>query len=164
MQRADLLARLDELTRTDDLTGLPNRRAWDEVLVRELAYARRHHAPLSIAMLDLDFFKRYNDEHGHIAGDRLLRHAAHTWRERLRGSDILARWGGEEFALLLPACSGEGAADIVERLRGTLLDGVTFSAGITTAGMDTLPQTLLDAADQALYTAKANGRDHITVA
>jgi diguanylate cyclase (GGDEF)-like protein/PAS domain S-box-containing protein len=164
MQRADLLARLDELTRTDELTGLPNRRAWDEGLAHQLVTARRQRVPLSIAMLDLDFFKRYNDEHGHMAGDRLLCHAAATWQEHLRASDVLARWGGEEFALLLPACDGAGAAAIVERLRGTLLDGVTFSAGITTAGIDTQPQVLLDAADQALYTSKANGRDHITVA
>ena len=72
MQRADLLGRLDELTRTDELTGLPNRRAWDELLVHELAVAERHDKPVSVAMLDLDFFKRYNDEHGHLAGDRLL--------------------------------------------------------------------------------------------
>jgi diguanylate cyclase (GGDEF)-like protein/PAS domain S-box-containing protein len=163
MQRADLLARLDELTRTDDLTGLPNRRAWDELLSHELAAARRHGQPLSVAMLDLDFFKRYNDQHGHLAGDRLLRHAATAWLQQLRATDILARWGGEEFALLLPGCDGEQAAALIERLRGTLPDQVTFSAGITTNDGSAHPRALLDAADQALYEAKANGRDRIVV-
>jgi diguanylate cyclase (GGDEF)-like protein/PAS domain S-box-containing protein len=163
MQRADLLGRLDELTRTDELTGLPNRRAWDELLVQELAVAERHGLALSVAMLDLDFFKRYNDEHGHLAGDRLLRAAAAAWQAELRSSDVLARWGGEEFALMLPGCDGAGAARLVERLRGTLPDNVTFSAGVATSDGRTAPRALIDAADQALYSAKANGRDRVVV-
>jgi diguanylate cyclase (GGDEF)-like protein/PAS domain S-box-containing protein len=163
MQRADLLGRLDELTRTDELTGLPNRRAWDELLTQELAAARRHGAPLSVAMLDLDFFKRYNDEHGHLAGDRLLRRAAHVWLPNLRATDVLARWGGEEFALLLPSCDADRAAALIDRLRGTLPDGVTFSAGVCCTDGTMAPRTLIDAADQALYAAKANGRDRIVI-
>jgi diguanylate cyclase len=163
MQRADLLARLDELTRTDDLTGLPNRRAWDEILAHELASARRHGQLLSVAMIDLDFFKRYNDRHGHLAGDRLLRQAAGAWLQHLRATDVLARWGGEEFALLLPGCDGEHAAALIERLRGTLPDRVTFSAGISSSDGTADARALLDAADQALYEAKANGRDRIVV-
>jgi diguanylate cyclase (GGDEF)-like protein/PAS domain S-box-containing protein len=163
MQRADLLGRLDELTRTDDLTGLPNRRAWDELLVQELAVAERHGAALSVAMLDLDFFKKYNDRNGHLAGDRLLRAAAAVWQSTLRSSDVLARWGGEEFALMLPGCDGAGAARLIERLRGTLPDGVTFSAGVATSDGRTAPRALVDAADQALYSAKANGRDRVVV-
>jgi diguanylate cyclase (GGDEF)-like protein/PAS domain S-box-containing protein len=163
MQRADLLGRLDELTRTDELTGLPNRRAWDELLVHELAVAERHDQAVSVAMLDLDFFKRYNDEHGHLAGDRLLRAAAAAWQGTLRATDVLARWGGEEFALLLPGCDGPGAAILISRLRGTLPDGVTFSAGIATSDGTTAPRTLIDAADQALYQAKADGRDRVVV-
>jgi diguanylate cyclase (GGDEF)-like protein/PAS domain S-box-containing protein len=163
MQRADLLGRLDELTRTDELTGLPNRRAWDELLVQELAVAERHGAALSVAMLDLDFFKRYNDKHGHLAGDRLLRAAAAAWQAELRSSDVLARWGGEEFALMLPGCDGAGAARLIERLRGTLPDKVTFSAGVATSDGRTAPRALIDAADQALYSAKANGRDRVVV-
>ena len=130
MQRADLLGRLDELTRTDELTGLPNRRAWDELLRHELATGERLGTPLSVAMLDLDHFKAYNDLHGHLAGDRLLRAAAAAWSGSLRGTDVLARWGGEEFAVLLPACDATGATALIERLRGTLPDGVTFSAGV----------------------------------
>jgi diguanylate cyclase (GGDEF)-like protein len=163
MQRADLLGRLDELTRTDDLTGLPNRRAWDELLIHELGVAERHGIPVSVAMLDLDFFKRYNDEHGHLAGDRLLRAAAAVWQSTLRTTDVLARWGGEEFALMLPGCDGAGAAALIERLRGTLPDGVTFSAGVATSDGRTAPRALVDAADQALYTAKAGGRDRVVV-
>jgi diguanylate cyclase (GGDEF)-like protein/PAS domain S-box-containing protein len=163
MQRADLLGRLDELTRTDELTGLPNRRAWDELLVHELAVAERHDKPVSVAMLDLDFFKRYNDEHGHLAGDRLLRAAAAAWQGTLRATDVLARWGGEEFALLLPGCDGPGAAMLIGRLRGMLPDGVTFSAGVATSDGTTAPRTLIDTADQALYQAKAGGRDRVVV-
>jgi diguanylate cyclase (GGDEF)-like protein/PAS domain S-box-containing protein len=163
LQRADLLGRLDELTRTDELTGLPNRRAWDELLTHELAAAGRHGAPVSVAMLDLDFFKKYNDEHGHLAGDRLLHAAAAAWQGTLRAGDVLARWGGEEFALLLPGCDGPDAAALIERLRGTLPDDVTFSAGVASAAGDIAPRALVDAADQALYLAKAGGRDRIVV-
>jgi diguanylate cyclase (GGDEF)-like protein/PAS domain S-box-containing protein len=164
MQRADLLARLDELTRTDALTGLPNRRAWDELLARELATARRAGKPLAVAMLDLDHFKSYNDERGHPAGDHLLRGAAATWRESLRQTDVLARWGGEEFALLLPGCDGAAAVRLIDRLRGTLADGVTFSAGVSISDGDTAPDDLVDAADHALYRAKTAGRDRVLLA
>ncbi|HWI70391.1 MAG TPA: diguanylate cyclase [Baekduia sp.] len=163
MQRADLLGRLDELTRTDELTGLPNRRAWDELLIHELAVAVRHDKPVSVAMLDLDFFKKYNDRHGHLAGDRLLRAAAAAWGASLRATDVLARWGGEEFALLLPGCDAAGAAALIERLRGSLPDGVTFSAGVASSDGTDAPRTLIDAADQALYQAKKTGRDRIVV-
>jgi len=163
MQRSDLLAQLDELTRTDDLTGLPNRRAWDELLRHELAAARRHGRPVAVAMLDLDFFKRYNDQHGHLAGDRLLCEAAAAWVGQMRATDVLARWGGEEFALLLPGCSAEQAGVLVERLRGTLPGRVTFSAGISDSDGSTDPRALLAAADDALYRAKAGGRDRVVV-
>ena len=96
MQRADLLGRLDELTRTDELTGLPNRRAWDELLTHELAVAERHDKPLSVAMLDLDHFKRYNDRNGHLAGDRLLARPRRAWQRdaaRDRRARALGRRG-----------------------------------------------------------------------
>jgi diguanylate cyclase (GGDEF)-like protein/PAS domain S-box-containing protein len=161
MQRADLLGRLDELTRTDELTGLPNRRAWDELLTHELAVAERVGKPLSVAMLDLDHFKKYNDQHGHLAGDRLLRAAAAAWGSSLRATDVLARWGGEEFALLLPGCDAAGAAALIERLRGSLPDAVTFSAGVVCSDGRDAPRGLMDAADRALYQAKAEGRDRV---
>jgi diguanylate cyclase (GGDEF)-like protein/PAS domain S-box-containing protein len=163
LDRADLLARLDELTRTDELTGLPNRRAWDELLTHELAGAARRGHPVSVAMLDLDFFKRYNDLHGHLAGDRLLREAAATWQEQLRLTDTLARWGGEEFALLLPASDAAAAGRVVEQLRGTLPGDATFSAGIAAWDGHSTPGELIDAADRALYAAKTGGRDRVVV-
>jgi diguanylate cyclase (GGDEF)-like protein len=163
LERERLQAQLGRMARTDALTGLPNRRAWDELLTHELAIGERHGVPVSVAMLDLDFFKRYNDERGHLAGDRLLRAAAAAWQSSLRATDVLARWGGEEFAVLLPGCDGAGAAALIERLRGTLPDGVTFSAGVATAAGTTAARALVDAADQALYVAKQAGRDRVVV-
>ena len=165
MQRADLLGRLDELTRTDELTGLPNRRAWDELLTHELAVAERHAKSLSVAMLDLDHFKLYNDRNGHLAGDRLLRAAAAIWSGSLRATDVLARWGGEEFALLLPAMrrGGRDGADraparIAARRRHVL--GRRRLLGRARSR----PRGLIDAADRALYQAKAAGRDRVVAA
>ena len=93
------------------MTGLPNRRVWDEDVARELERARRHGGALCLAMLDLDRFKAYNDTHGHQAGDELLAAAAAAWRPELRATDTLARYGGEEFAVLLPHSDAEGRAD-----------------------------------------------------
>ena len=97
-EREAMLERVDAMARTDSLTGLPNRRAWDEELRRELARAGRHEHVLAVVMLDLDRFKDYNDTHGHQAGDRLLGDIGRLWRVRVRVSDFVARYGGEEFA------------------------------------------------------------------
>ncbi len=94
-ERSRLVAKLERLALTDELTDLPNRRAWQQSLERELALARRHGQPLCVAMLDLDHFKRYNDTHGHQEGDRLLGEISQTWRPQLRTGDILERYGGE---------------------------------------------------------------------
>src|SRR5215203_2114054 len=107
---------LARLARTDPLTGLANRRGWDEQLSRELARAQRSAAALSIALLDLDDFKSFNDAHGHQAGDRLLVEAAAAWRGQLREVDVLCRWGGDEFAVLLPDCSASEAVEVIARL------------------------------------------------
>src|SRR5437588_356385 len=159
IERADLLARLEAVARTDDLTGLANRRAWDEHLPRELARARREERPLCVAMLDLDHFKEYNDERGHQAGDRLLKEVASTWREMLRPSDLLARYGGEEFGLLLPHCPLERGLDVVERLRGHTIAGQTSSAGVAAWDGEEPADALVSRADAALYEAKKAGRD-----
>ena len=124
------LARMERMAMTDELTGLPNRRLWDEQLPRELARADRHQFSLFVAMLDLDRFKAFNDTGGHQAGDRLLKAAAAAWRSALRPYDILARYGGEEFGLMLAGCSADEARDVVERLRATTPDAVTCSAGV----------------------------------
>jgi diguanylate cyclase (GGDEF)-like protein/PAS domain S-box-containing protein len=159
MQRADLLRQLAELSRTDELTGLPNRRAWEELLDREMRVARRTGQPLSVVMLDLDFFKSYNDGHGHQGGDRLLWLAAHLWRDNLRETDVLARWGGEEFGLLLPGCDTTSAIELVDRLHDLPLDGVTFSAGIAEWDYAASSDALLGRSDGALYGAKRAGRN-----
>ncbi|MDQ6915343.1 MAG: diguanylate cyclase [Actinomycetota bacterium] len=159
IERADLLARLEAVARTDDLTGLANRRAWDEHLPRELARAEREGRPLCVAMLDLDRFKEYNDERGHQAGDRLLKEVAATWREMLRPSDLLARYGGEEFGLLLPHCPLERGLEVVERLRTVTIAGQTCSAGVAAWDCEESPDKLVSRADGALYEAKKAGRD-----
>jgi diguanylate cyclase (GGDEF)-like protein/PAS domain S-box-containing protein len=159
LQRANLLRRLDELARTDQLTGLANRRTWDEALDREIRVARRTARPLSVVLMDLDHFKAYNDRHGHLAGDRLLRTVASTWQANVRDTDLLARWGGEEFALLLPGCAAPFAGQLVERMRRALPGEVTFSAGVCTWDHSLTPEALLSEADRALYGAKAGGRN-----
>jgi diguanylate cyclase (GGDEF)-like protein len=159
MERAQLLSRLEAVARTDDLTGLRNRRAWEEELPRELARAERDGGPLSVAMLDLDHFKRFNDRRGHQAGDRLLKQAASAWSGRLRVIDVLARYGGEEFALALPGCALDDALALVEGLRSATPGGQTCSAGVASWDGSEGPEELLGRADRALYSAKHAGRD-----
>ncbi len=164
IERADLLARLEAVARTDDLTGLANRRAWDEHLPRELARAGREKRPLCVAMLDLDHFKEYNDERGHQAGDRLLKQVSAAWREMLRPSDLLARYGGEEFGLVLPNCPLPKGLDVVERLREYTVAGQTCSAGIAVWDGEETSESLVRRADSALYEAKNAGRDQSVTA
>ena len=161
---SDLLARLDEQARTDQLTGVANRRTWDDELPQEVARSRRTGEPLSLAILDLDRFKAYNDAHGHPAGDRLLRGVAAAWGERLRTTDILARYGGEEFAVLLPACDHGNAALVAEQLRDAVPDAETCSIGIATWDGVESADALVGRADAALYEAKAKGRDRVVSA
>jgi diguanylate cyclase (GGDEF)-like protein len=157
--RADLLTRLEAVARTDDLTGLPNRRCWEEELPRELARAGRDRQPVCVAMLDLDQFKHYNDRFGHQAGDRLLREATAAWRSRLRVSDLIARYGGEEFGLMLPGCPPDDAISLIERLRAATPEGQSCSAGVAAWDGVESPLTLVGRADSALYDAKQSGRD-----
>jgi diguanylate cyclase (GGDEF)-like protein len=164
LDRAQLLAQLQETARTDDLTGLPNRRAWEEELPRELARAARDSRPVCVAMLDLDRFKRFNDDRGHQAGDRLLKQAASAWSTQLRTSDMLARYGGEEFSLLLPGCTVEDAQALVQRLRAAMPDGETVSAGIACWDEIESADELVGRADTALYAAKRGGRDRLVTA
>jgi diguanylate cyclase (GGDEF)-like protein len=164
LERSDLLARLEEVARTDDLTGLLNRRAWEEQLPREMARARRNNEPLCVAMLDLDFFKNFNDERGHQAGDRLLKQSASAWVAELRASDTLARYGGEEFTVALPGCTLPNAKDIVERLRAAMPEGSTVSAGVACWNGRETAEELVGRADVALYEAKRMGRDRLVTA
>ena len=131
VERADLVERVTRLARHDELTGLANRRNWDEHLVMEMSRADRTGSSLCVAILDLDHFKRFNDAHGHLAGDRLLKAATAAWSSQLRPTDLLARWGGEEFALALPETDLAGAVQVIERLRANTPMDQTFSAGVT---------------------------------
>jgi diguanylate cyclase (GGDEF)-like protein len=155
---------LTELLVTDPLTGARNRRGLDEVLAVEMARARRSHDILSVAMIDLDYFKRYNSRRGHAGGDALLRTATQAWAEQLRPTDDLARYGGEEFTLVLPNCTCEQAIALIERLRPVVPDSQTFSAGIATWDEIEPASRLLQRADHALMQAKKDGRNRTIVA
>jgi diguanylate cyclase (GGDEF)-like protein len=152
----NLAARLAALASTDPLTALPNRRSWDEQLAREIARARRTRAPLSIAFIDVDGLKAVNDEHGHLAGDALLQDCARAWEAHIRKEDVLARYGGDEFAVLLPACPLDEAEVVLERiLSGTT--GTSCSAGIAEWEPGESELDLLHRADKRLYQAKRMG-------
>jgi diguanylate cyclase (GGDEF)-like protein len=161
IERGELLGRLEVAARTDDLTGLLNRRAWDEELGRELARADRSGAALCVAIVDLDRFKAYNDRHGHQAGDRFLKQVAGAWSQNLRVGDILARYGGEEFALALPGTNLDRAQVMIERLRESLPEGQTCSAGVCIWDGAESAEKLTARADTALYAAKDAGRDRV---
>ncbi|HWS31933.1 MAG TPA: GGDEF domain-containing protein [Actinoplanes sp.] len=155
---------LADLAQRDTLTGLANRRAWEQALPQAIDHARRDGHALSLAVLDIDHFKRYNDQYGHQAGDRLLKEAAAAWSRTLRSGDFLARYGGEEFALLIPAAEGALAAKLLDRIRPTTPDGQTFSAGIAVWDGQESSDALFARADAALYKAKNAGRDRVTLA
>ncbi|MEV6634791.1 GGDEF domain-containing protein [Actinoplanes sp. NPDC051470] len=158
----DQATQLEAMAYIDGLTGIPNRRAWDIELNRRLAGARRQGRTLLVGLIDLDHFKRYNDEHGHQAGDQLLRGAAVAWRGQLRSEDLVARYGGEEFGLIL-GCRLTEVDGIMERLREVTPNGQAFSAGMAQwTGVETADQ-LVARADAALYTAKREGRNRTTV-
>ena len=164
IERADLTARLERLARTDELTGLANRRTANEELERFLARAARDNEPLSVAMLDIDHFKAYNDTHGHAGGDRLLQAAAAAWTGTLRGGDHIARYGGEEFLVLFPRCAASDAAMVSDRLRAAMPADATCSVGVAAWDGSETGQQLLARADAALYSAKAAGRDRTAIA
>jgi two-component system cell cycle response regulator len=162
-------ARLEALLREDALTGLSNRRAILTQLAGMVSYARRHGHPLSVAVCDIDHFKRVNDTHGHKTGDEVLVAAAHAMGTHLRQEDQLGRLGGEEFLVLLPDTDADAAATAAERIREEVASAttpvpVTVSLGIATWEDDETPEALLHRADQALYAAKAAGRDRVMAA
>jgi diguanylate cyclase (GGDEF)-like protein len=172
-----LVGRLRELAGTDPLTGLSNRRRFFEMAHREVEVARRSRLPLCIGIIDLDLFKDVNDNHGHMAGDLVLREAASRFRACLRSTDLICRYGGEEFAVLLPGSDAEAGLLTAERLRQGLcgqpmaFDGgaarVTASIGIHASVPEPsgAPGAILDRflrlADEALYRAKDGGRDRV---
>jgi diguanylate cyclase (GGDEF)-like protein len=153
--------RLRELALEDDLTGLPNRRALEGYLSHGLQRARRDRQTVSLALLDLDRFKAFNDQHGHLAGDQLLKSAASAWGKQIRTTDMLARIGGEEFVLVLPDADIGQATAVLTKLRASTPLGQTFSAGVAEWDNEALADELLSAADAAMYRAKRAGRDRI---
>ena len=164
--------RIEELAQTDDLTGLPNRRSVVKMLDDEIARGRRA-PPCSVAMIDIDWFKRINDGYGHPAGDEVLRTLAITVFANIRANDRFGRYGGEEFLLVLPGTGRDEAERIMERLRRIVAEidwkafeidrTVTISAGIATLVHDDSSDAILASADRALYAAKASGRNRIAV-
>ena len=137
------LGRLERLALTDELTGVPNRRHWDEQLPRELGRSLRYDEPVCVAMLDLDWFKEYNDTYGHQAGDRLLKEVTAAWRTVVRPYDLLARYGGEEFGLTLMGCELNDAVLITERMLDATPVGASCSAGVAQWDRNEDPSTLV---------------------
>jgi diguanylate cyclase (GGDEF)-like protein/PAS domain S-box-containing protein len=160
-ERQALLQRVEAMARTDQMTGLPNRRAWEDEVRQAIARAQRHGHSLALGLVDLDRFKVFNDGHGHPAGDALLAEAATSWRLTLRVTDFIARYGGEEFALLLPDCAPDETVRLLERLRAATPQGQTISVGIAHWDRSESPESLLARADAALYEAKEAGRDRV---
>ena len=171
---------LQRLSSLDGLTGIANRRRFDEVITKEWQRAMRRSTSLSLVMIDIDFFKPYNDHYGHQGGDDCLKQVARILQDTLhRGSDVLARYGGEEFATILPETGSKGAAIIAENMRlnieksnlphakSKVADYVSVSVGLATAiperDSDSQPDTLIAAADKALYQAKETGRNRVHV-
>jgi diguanylate cyclase len=155
--------------RTDALTGLPNRRAWDDELGRRLAAFRRQGTPVAVLLVDVDRFKQVNDRYGHNGGDAVLQAVANSLRQAVRDSDLLTRYGGEEFAVLLSGASEEEFTNAAERVRqfveqlpvscaGQELQ-VTISGGIAAAGGVEEAVELMQRADEALYASKSDGRN-----
>jgi diguanylate cyclase len=166
------VARTESLT--DPLTGLANRKSFDDNLVRAIDEARTGNEHLSLLMTDIDHFKKFNDTFGHVTGDQVLRLVAMSVRQNIKGQDIAARYGGEEFAVILPNTVLRSAItvadhirravmakDLMKRSTGENLGRVTISIGVATLHPGDTPQSLIERADGCLYTAKRNGRNRV---
>ena len=160
-QTMALVAELDRLSREDSLTGVANRRAWDEALSRAVAEAERNGRPLSVLLLDIDRFKEINDRYGHRRGDEVLQEVAGALASRIRGADLLARVGGDEFAVLCPNTGAEAARHLAGHLAdlvAALPDGLTVSVGWAVRWPGADADTLTGLADRRLYAAKGRRR------
>ena len=169
--RTEAYEELEYLSQTDKLTGLYNRRHLDKLLTQEFSRHQRSESPLSLVLCDIDHFKRVNDNHGHLIGDVIMQEVAAVIRATIRSTDICGRWGGEEFLLILPDTSGDGAVSIVNTLQKALASTtytcdikVTVSFGIASTSGDQEVELILRRADDALYDSKARGRNCFTVA
>lgn len=162
---------LEQMATRDGMTGLANHRAFQERFREELSNAQRKKYPLALALIDVDFFKQYNDQYGHPAGDDVLRSIARLLQETTRQGDLAARYGGEEFALLLPYVDRAEATQILDRLREAVSTfpfknrRVTLSIGLCmSTDEESAPEQMIDKADKALYAAKSRGRNQIVAA
>jgi diguanylate cyclase (GGDEF)-like protein/PAS domain S-box-containing protein len=174
-KHAVLLKQLEQQALTDALTGLPNRRAFELEAARVMANAKREAWPVTIGVADIDWFKRANDQHGHPAGDAVMRFVAQTIQSRVRAGDLCGRIGGDEFGLLFPHATPEQVADIAERIRvglaaaaisaaPNLSINVTISIGLATLDVNGSLDAAIAAADAALYQAKLTGRNRVVIA
>jgi diguanylate cyclase (GGDEF)-like protein len=167
---------LKSMAERDGLTDLYNHRHFRESLDREIARADRDKNPLSLIIIDLDYFKNYNDSNGHLAGDKLLHQCGQILKDSVRGSDLVARYGGEEFVLILPNADGDNASQLAERIREQISEFpfqgresqptgmLTASLGVATYPHDgATANDLIDSADQALYKAKEAGRNKVAI-
>ena len=169
LRNACRYASIEQASLTDSLTGIPNKRALDDALQRSSLLCERHGEPYSLVLCDLDHFKMVNDAHGHVVGDHLLQMAAAEIENSIRTSDTVYRFGGEEFAIMLPHTSEQDARDVAERVRNAIaairVDGgekeltVTTSCGVATFLPNESPEAWLARADEALYDAKHQGRN-----
>lgn len=162
---------LERLATTDPLTSLYNRRKTQQLLKDEIERAKRYHNPLSVIVIDIDHFKSINDLHGHARGDEVLVSFAQILLASVRSTDIVSRWGGEEFLIICPSCTATMTSLMTEKLRQQViqhdfkgLNGLTFSAGIAEYRNDKSPVDFINRADKALYSAKSTGRNRITMA
>ena len=152
------------LATTDSLTGIANRREFSVILAREVERARRYGSAMSLAMYDLDFFKRVNDSFGHDAGDYVLQAVTELVQSNIRATDVVARWGGEEFMLLMPQTELDAANLVAEKLRQAIaVDKLTASFGVTAFREGDDLNSLLKRVDDALYQAKKNGRNRVEI-
>ena len=175
-KQAQELDRTRRVARTDQLSGIANRRSFDETLSYWLSSSNRKNKHFTLVLCDVDHFKWINDTHGHLAGDRVVTRIGEVLRDQVRGSDFVARIGGDEFALLLAQDNPEIAGEIADRIRSAISArtfdvghdnerlAVTFSMGVAISVEGDSAETLLHRADQALYTSKQSGRNRLRFA
>jgi diguanylate cyclase len=168
------LFQIKEESLTDCLTGIPNRKAFEAALAQIIYASREQKAKFCVLLADIDYFKQFNDTHGHLVGDKVLRFVASTLKRCLKGRDTAARYGGEEFAIILPETDLSGGAVVAEQIRAAVSGGqlvdkenettygkITVSIGVAEFYRSDLPNTLIQRADRGLYIAKERGRDRV---